>query len=819
VASDFLKDLKVDLAVANQGNSTVTLLKNLGNGSFSNIYTFAAGNRPVALALGDFDGDHKADLAVLYAGDRMVQIYRNNGVNDGPTALSLVATIALAGNHPVALVASDLNKDAAIDLAVVDAGNGTDPGTVEVFMHQALTLAPVFSFTNIITVGRSPSAIAAGALGKPATTDKPDLVVANAGDDNIMLFQNVAFGVFALATNYPVGTMPMAVEVVDINADKLPDIVVANMGSDDITVYTNASAIGTTAGIGNFVNAHSFGLGTPMIFGPRAMAFANFDNDTAKNLDLAVVLENADSVLVMYGNGLRSLTNTVPTPVFNFYYSDPGAYQSVGSMPVAIATADFDVDRLPDVAVANMGSDDVSILLNNWMPKAYNLKLTAIEDFPTNVVLAGSYGPLDYIVTQWPTNGTLTPSNGAGYFDMTTNPVLLYTCFSNHYGRDLIKYFATDGVKSSKVAVVTMTILPVNDPPVISNLVDGGVVEVLEDLPVKITNFINYAWTGPWGEEKQRLTYYLRPAKPSLFKGKTGLPLIVGTNRTLSFIPTNNAFGETLVELWAKDSGRVKTNRPDMRRYGEWDTSPTQTFTIRILNVNDAPKFLSTKQLSAKTIIEDRGTNWAFDVYDIDSPIESVNFTLTSSNLSVLDPAVPGALTWSKTPIAGSNAWRFVVNVVAKPNANGMVPLTFKIDDGTNSSSFNVRLTVLAVNDQPDFVMVGTSTTVEALGPTATTATVPLVNLAASQALIGPADEQALQKFTAFKVVVPPGQAGLFAAPPAVSTLTGALILKVKMAAAPVSVPLTITAIDSGGVMNGGVNTSLSKTFTVNIVP
>jgi hypothetical protein len=716
------------------------------------------------------------------------------------------------------MVAADLNKDGYTDLAVVDAGDGTAPGTVEIFMH-ARTTALAFDLTNIITVGISPSAISAGTLATPVTKFKPYLVVANAGEDNVSVLRNDGFGLFSLATNISVGYKPVAVEVADLNGDKLPDIIVANADSDDLTVITNGANL-------NLVVAGTYGvpLSMPALgLQPSAMVLGNFVKNTALEslVDVAVTLteptEAVGHVAVFRGNGTNSLTGTVP--VLQFYWFDPGAYFEVGTRPVALATADFNADRLPDLAVANMGSDDVSILLNNWMPKAYNMKLTLVEDFPTNVVLGGSFGPLDYIVTVWPTNGTLTPSNGAGYLSRTSSPVLLYTCFSNHYGRDLIKYYVTDGTKTSAVASITMTILAVNDPPVISNLVNGGVVEVLEDIPVKITNFINYAWVGPWGEEKQRLTYYMRVGNSNLFKGKAGLPLIYGTNTQLRFIPTNNAFGETMVELWAKDSGGVKTNKPDMRPFGEWNTTPTQTFTIRILNVNDAPKFLSTRQLPAKTIIEDRGTNWAFDVYDIDSPIESVNFTLISSNLNVLDPSVAGAMTWTKEPIAGSNAWRFVVNVTPKANANGIVPMTFRLDDGTNSSSFNVKLTVLAVNDQPDFVMNSTSTTVEALGPTATTATVPLVNLVASQALIGPADEQVLQKFTAFKVVVPPAQAGLFATPPTISSLNGMLTMKVKMATAPVSVDLTITAIDSGGVMNGGVNTSAPKTFTVNIVP
>ena len=96
--------------------------------------------------------------------------------------------------------------------------------------------------------------------------------------------------------------------------------------------------------------------------------------------------------------------------------------------------------------------------------------------------------------------------------------------------------------------------------------------------------------------------------------------LQTGAGGRVAFLPFGGAltWSPGLELELGYDSGRVKTNNPDLRPYGEWDTTATQRFTIVITNVNDAPKFLKTTQLGPKTVNEDSSTNWMFDVYDID---------------------------------------------------------------------------------------------------------------------------------------------------------------------------------------------------------
>ncbi|MBI4325036.1 MAG: VCBS repeat-containing protein, partial [Chloroflexi bacterium] len=65
---DFNGDGKLDLAVANRISDNVSILLGTGTGSFSAATSFAVGSGPTSVAVGDFNGDGKPDLAVATPG-------------------------------------------------------------------------------------------------------------------------------------------------------------------------------------------------------------------------------------------------------------------------------------------------------------------------------------------------------------------------------------------------------------------------------------------------------------------------------------------------------------------------------------------------------------------------------------------------------------------------------------------------------------------------------------------------------------------------------------------------------------------------------
>src|SRR5258708_11198224 len=71
---DFNGDGKLDLAVANSDSNTVSILLGTGTGSFGPKTDFGTGAHPLSVAVGDFNGDGKLDLAIANSTDATVSI-------------------------------------------------------------------------------------------------------------------------------------------------------------------------------------------------------------------------------------------------------------------------------------------------------------------------------------------------------------------------------------------------------------------------------------------------------------------------------------------------------------------------------------------------------------------------------------------------------------------------------------------------------------------------------------------------------------------------------------------------------------------------
>ena len=100
----------------------------------------------------------------------------------------------------------------------------------------------------------------------------------------------------------------------------------------------------------------------------------------------------------------------------------------------------------------------------NRRPVALHQSVTTPEDTPRAIALAGTdpdADPLTYTIASWPANGTLagTPPN-VTYLPATNYPG------SNFNGADSFTFAASDGSLASAVATVSITVTPVNDPPV-----------------------------------------------------------------------------------------------------------------------------------------------------------------------------------------------------------------------------------------------------------------------------------------------------------------------------------------------------------------
>ena len=123
-----------DLVIANNDSQSVSVLLGHGDGSFGEPRVFPLGDYARGLAAGDFDADGHLDLAVSTWGGQLF-VLRGDGLGN----FSLQYTQA-PGGVSFAAAAADLDGNGTVDLVRADYGGGT----IEVLLNQT---PPTLSFS------------------------------------------------------------------------------------------------------------------------------------------------------------------------------------------------------------------------------------------------------------------------------------------------------------------------------------------------------------------------------------------------------------------------------------------------------------------------------------------------------------------------------------------------------------------------------------------------------------------------------------------------------------------------------------------------
>jgi hypothetical protein len=132
---------------------------------------------------------------------------------------------------------------------------------------------------------------------------------------------------------------PGAVTLADLNGDGIPDLIVANSGSNNVLVYPGL-------GDGQFGPATNGGHGYFVGTNPTGIAVANLNGQP----DLIVANSGSNDVSILLGQGKGSNFTLVPGPRIK---TDAG--------PVAVAAGDILGTGKTDLAVANGQANDVQV--------------------------------------------------------------------------------------------------------------------------------------------------------------------------------------------------------------------------------------------------------------------------------------------------------------------------------------------------------------------------------------------------------------------------------------------------------------------------
>jgi hypothetical protein len=122
VTADFNGDGKLDLATTDSAGNAVIILLGNGDGTFGAPTTIPVGSGPDAIVAADFNNDGKIDLAVANYGDGTITLLLGNG--DG-TFTQAAGSPYTVGQYPYQMAVADFNGDGKLDLATANLGDGT----------------------------------------------------------------------------------------------------------------------------------------------------------------------------------------------------------------------------------------------------------------------------------------------------------------------------------------------------------------------------------------------------------------------------------------------------------------------------------------------------------------------------------------------------------------------------------------------------------------------------------------------------------------------------------------------------------------------
>ncbi|HEY9691428.1 MAG TPA: FG-GAP-like repeat-containing protein [Oculatellaceae cyanobacterium] len=382
---DFNRDGFQDLATANFNSHTVSVLLGNGTGGFGAATNYVAGTNPRSVTVGDFNRDGKLDLATANYASNTVSVLLGNGTG----GFGAATTFAVAGSIPSSVTVGDFNRDGFQDLAT--ANNGSN--TVSVLLGNGT--GGFGAATTFAVAGNNPDSVTVGDFNRDGFQD---LATANVFSNNVSVLLGNGTGGFGAATTLAAGITPISVTVGDFNRDGKQDLASANYHSNNVSILTNTTPIitvsaGSTPSEAGTDGGFTLTLDAPAPAGGATINFnltgssATFGTDYTLDAGFNITAVTANTFTIAAGATtatllVKPIDDSVYDPNENVQLNlqsgsdyilgsnttalfSPASNLAVGSNPVSVTVGDFNRDGFLDLASANFGSNNVSVLLGN----------------------------------------------------------------------------------------------------------------------------------------------------------------------------------------------------------------------------------------------------------------------------------------------------------------------------------------------------------------------------------------------------------------------------------------------------------------------